>query len=857
MFLNVTIYLFIVFALIYQQARKENAKMRESEEKQRRAREGREKAEAERAARAERKRALVDMNAHEAQEGVMDSLMEALQTGAAFNRPDQQRRKRQTRVAGGKLITIKDRFTAGKIMRHDSTRSRKKIFNGDLASRFLVTPKNKMANSEENKVVEVSMTNQILSPSDVPIPCNGSKQEFFTPEENHSPFKKMLLNKAKMTPKKLRKNSRKVNARKDAGSVDWRLSSLPEELASPTFNQVNNYIASNELINKPYFIETPKMAGKYFENLLGDLENSEALAAAATGKFSLEENCEMRNSNEVISKEDNIRLSDTSTAPKSKYGVISVENRTYLFPKTQSLWNKENTPDYSSAITEGDNKTPDKFPSPSKTSDNKRTPTFSGETSIGVARCVEPMKGNKVVVSKRRKRNSIVRQANYNRKKLLHKVTNNTYVGSPPDMNSSMPIPSGNAFSSPSVPDLNATCGVLYTGISRSVEDLNPPETETHSTPLSANLMRTKNFDNIAIFQDENQNDISIGVSSKLQSSGSISSPKVDFANSINTPDSMRAGEISGIADLSRGSPFGGGSDRMTPTSAKGIGSAENLVSPNVLDNASESKTISLVSETDANFLSPKKRTIDLLESTIFSTEKNRWKFWKKIEDNKDVVAVKYSKLKTGERGDVVSKDLANTVQSVDQNYTETSSSIINYSPDIMSRMKAGVDNSYESETSDRGDSDNKGDAFEIGKAESKSKSPAIEGIEKFDDISPRGFYRGRNRPQDSSAITDKLTSPKISDEMRQLAMRKMNKNAKKFITSQKKSDSEGGVLNEGSKSPSQDDKRGSLLKNVLDSEVQLRIKNSNTSPNGDQNFTDSPSKPLERYNSWRATSMF
>ncbi|XP_015517192.1 protein diaphanous isoform X3 [Neodiprion lecontei] len=83
----------------FEQARKENSKMRESEEKQRRAREGREKAEAERAARAERKRALVDMNAHEAQEGVMDSLMEALQTGAAFSRPD-QRRKRQTRAAG-------------------------------------------------------------------------------------------------------------------------------------------------------------------------------------------------------------------------------------------------------------------------------------------------------------------------------------------------------------------------------------------------------------------------------------------------------------------------------------------------------------------------------------------------------------------------------------------------------------------------------------------------------------------------------------------------------------------------------------------------------------------------------------
>ncbi|XP_012288328.1 protein diaphanous isoform X3 [Orussus abietinus] len=81
------------------QAQKEIIKMREGEEKQRRAREAREKMEAEKTARAERKRALVDMNAHETQEGVMDSLMEALQTGSAFSRPD-QRRKRQTRAAG-------------------------------------------------------------------------------------------------------------------------------------------------------------------------------------------------------------------------------------------------------------------------------------------------------------------------------------------------------------------------------------------------------------------------------------------------------------------------------------------------------------------------------------------------------------------------------------------------------------------------------------------------------------------------------------------------------------------------------------------------------------------------------------
>lgn len=77
-----------IYAFRLQQAQKEIIKLREGEEKQRRAREAREKAETEKAARAARKRALVDMNAHETQEGVMDSLMEALQTGSAFSRPD-------------------------------------------------------------------------------------------------------------------------------------------------------------------------------------------------------------------------------------------------------------------------------------------------------------------------------------------------------------------------------------------------------------------------------------------------------------------------------------------------------------------------------------------------------------------------------------------------------------------------------------------------------------------------------------------------------------------------------------------------------------------------------------------------
>jgi diaphanous 2 len=69
-----------------------------------RAREAREKQEKERADRAAKKRALVDFNAPDDQEGVMDSLLEALKTGSAFNR--EQKRKRAPRAAGGEMFCV-------------------------------------------------------------------------------------------------------------------------------------------------------------------------------------------------------------------------------------------------------------------------------------------------------------------------------------------------------------------------------------------------------------------------------------------------------------------------------------------------------------------------------------------------------------------------------------------------------------------------------------------------------------------------------------------------------------------------------------------------------------------------------
>ncbi|XP_060732155.1 protein diaphanous homolog 3 isoform X1 [Tachysurus vachellii] len=81
------------FRAMFVQAVKENGRRREAEEKQRRARAAKEKAEREKQERQQRKKRLLDVNAEKDETGVMDSLLEALQSGAAFR----DRRKRAPR----------------------------------------------------------------------------------------------------------------------------------------------------------------------------------------------------------------------------------------------------------------------------------------------------------------------------------------------------------------------------------------------------------------------------------------------------------------------------------------------------------------------------------------------------------------------------------------------------------------------------------------------------------------------------------------------------------------------------------------------------------------------------------------
>uniref|UniRef100_A0A8C3J439 Protein diaphanous homolog 2 n=1 Tax=Calidris pygmaea TaxID=425635 RepID=A0A8C3J439_9CHAR len=90
------------FRTLFLDALKENNKRRELEEKTKRAKLAKEKAEREKLERQKKKQQLIDMNKEGDETGVMDSLLEALQSGAAFR----DRRKRTPRPQEDRLKNI-------------------------------------------------------------------------------------------------------------------------------------------------------------------------------------------------------------------------------------------------------------------------------------------------------------------------------------------------------------------------------------------------------------------------------------------------------------------------------------------------------------------------------------------------------------------------------------------------------------------------------------------------------------------------------------------------------------------------------------------------------------------------------
>ncbi|XP_075756134.1 protein diaphanous homolog 1 [Pelodiscus sinensis] len=102
------------FRNMFLQAVKENQKRRETEEKMRRAKLAKEKAEKERLEKQQKREQLIDMSAEGDETGVMDSLLEALQSGAAFRR---KRGPRQAKRNAGCAITS---LLASELMRDDA-----------------------------------------------------------------------------------------------------------------------------------------------------------------------------------------------------------------------------------------------------------------------------------------------------------------------------------------------------------------------------------------------------------------------------------------------------------------------------------------------------------------------------------------------------------------------------------------------------------------------------------------------------------------------------------------------------------------------------------------------------------------
>ncbi|XP_017855287.1 protein diaphanous isoform X2 [Drosophila busckii] len=109
----------------FQSAHAENVRQREEEQKKRRMQEAREQSQREQMERKQRNMAVVDMDAAQTQEGVMDSLLEALQTGSAFGQRNRQPRRQ--RPAGAERRAQLSR-----------SRSRTRVNNGQLMTREMI-----------------------------------------------------------------------------------------------------------------------------------------------------------------------------------------------------------------------------------------------------------------------------------------------------------------------------------------------------------------------------------------------------------------------------------------------------------------------------------------------------------------------------------------------------------------------------------------------------------------------------------------------------------------------------------------------------------------------------------------------
>ncbi|XP_042349054.1 LOW QUALITY PROTEIN: protein diaphanous homolog 1-like [Plectropomus leopardus] len=134
------------FKNMFQQAVKENQKRREAEEKIKRAKLAREKAEKEKEEKL-KKSQLLDINAEGDETGIMDGLLEALQSGAAFRRKRGPRQAANHRRAGHAVTNI----LAKELMQEDTPSSSK-----------LPTKKKKAEETDEPKLEGAESLEELL-----------------------------------------------------------------------------------------------------------------------------------------------------------------------------------------------------------------------------------------------------------------------------------------------------------------------------------------------------------------------------------------------------------------------------------------------------------------------------------------------------------------------------------------------------------------------------------------------------------------------------------------------------------------------------------------------------------------------
>lgn len=401
----------------------------------------------------------------------MDSLMEALQTGAAFSRPD-QRRKRPTRVAGGKFYKA---TYVWRQMTKKERASQRCIFSSNLYESAKL--KHGSVNLTPNELTERDVVQKIAK-----VRTANDSMSYFTPDENQELYKRMLIDEAKRAPK------------------------LTKHMSRITYFQ-RKRLCSN--CNRTYFTMLP----------INDDETPKRNVTLKTFA-NLEPRC-------IVDKTDS---------------NMCVDENVLLFNE---------------------------------------------------ARMVSPVKQRRVVVSKIHKRNSIVRRAILNRRRMREDVKrrrSHTRLQSPSSMSISMP---------PGVNWSASSTNIANVRMSGSADNIFSKVNKRASTPIK--LLRSQNYENLTWFQDENLN-VQYKKSKSLNSTASI--------------------EVSGVALLSesgQASLYGVKSNNSVTRSP----SASSDETFQKFTSAHESSSL------EASILS-KRSNYDQFKASKRKSRKRNWKFWRK-----------------------------------------------------------------------------------------------------------------------------------------------------------------------------------------------------------------------------------